>query len=299
MTASTTYREAMSSDRRALAAFLRARRDRISPAQAGIDPMPGARRVPGLRREELAYLAGVSTDYYSRVEQGRQTNISVDVLESLARALRLHPDEQAHLLDLAASTASSRVAVREPAQRLDPGLLRVMDSLGHLPVNLVGQRGDVLARNTLLTAIFETPMPVGSSFTRYLFEHPDAQTRIVNWDVFARASIAALRGEAGRRPHDIQLVELISDLRATHPDVEHWWNDHRVRDYTSMHKHLRHPTAGDLHFDIEIVTAPHEPEQRLVIYTVERDSNTADALRFLTNWSAADDPTIMSTPPLG
>lgn len=247
--------------------------------------MPGPRRVPGLRREELAYLAGLSTDYYSRVEQGRQANISFDVLEALARALRLHPDERAHLIDLATPTASTSV-VHDPAQRPDPGLLRVMNSLEHVPVNLIGRRGDVLARNTLLPAVLDTTMPVGSSFTRYLFEQPDARTRIVNWEVFAQASIAALRGEAGRRPHDAQLIQLIADLRSSHPDVEHWWNDHRVRDYTSIRKHIRHPVAGDLHFDIEIVTAPHEPDQRLVIYTTDPDSETAEALHFLTTWTS-------------
>ena len=246
--------------------------------------MPGPRRVPGLRREELAYLAGVSSDYYSRVEQGRQANISADVVEALARALRLHPDERAHLIDLAAPTDSTAI-VHEPTQRPDPGLLRVMNSLDHRPVNLIGRRGDVLARNSLLTAVLDTPMPVGSSFTRYLFEHPDARTRIVNWDVFAQASIAALRGEAGRRPHDARLVELIADLRSSHPDVERWWNDHRVRDYTSMHKHIRHDVAGDLHFDIEIITAPHEPDQRLVVYTTDTDSATAEALHYLATWT--------------
>jgi transcriptional regulator with XRE-family HTH domain len=284
----------MSSDRRALANFLRARRDRISPSQAGIAPMPGPRRVPGLRREELAYLAGVSTDYYSRVEQGRQANISVDVLESLARALRLHRDERAHLLDLASSSTSTTVVVHEPTQSPDPGLRRIMNCLDHLPVSLLGQRGDVLARNALLAAVLDTPMPVGSSFTRYLFENSNARSRIVNWEVFAQASIAALRGEAGRRPHDARLNELICDLRAAHLDVERWWNDHRVRDYTSMHKHIRHPAAGDLHFDIEIVTAPHDPEQRLVIYTAEPNSNTVEALRFLTAWSSEDDCSISS-----
>jgi len=273
----------VSSDRSALADFLRARRDRITPAQAGIDPMPGPRRVPGLRREELAHLAGVSTDYYSRVEQGRQANISPEVLEALARALRLHRDERTHLLDLAGPTTLKPV-VHEPAQRADPGLLRMMNSLEHLPVNLIGRRGDVLARNTLLSAVLDTPMPVGSSFTRYLFENPDARARIVNWEDFAQASIAALRGEAGRRPHDARLIELIADLRASHPDVEDWWNDHRVRDYTSMHKHIRHDTAGDLHFDIEILSTPHEPDQRLVAYTTDRESKTAEALHFLATW---------------
>lgn len=245
--------------------------------------MYGPRRVSGLRREELAQLAGVSTDYYSRVEQGRQANISVDVLDSLARALRLHPDERAHLIELAAPTTAAR-NVHEPAQRPDAGLLRIMNNLEHRPVNLVGRCGDVLARNTLLTAVLATPLPIGSSFTRYLFEDPDARSRIINWDVFAQASISALRGEAGRRPHDARLAELITDLRSNDPDVERWWNDHRVRDYTSMHKHIRHPVAGDLRFDVEIVTALNEPDQRLVIYTTDPDSETAAALNFLRTW---------------
>jgi transcriptional regulator with XRE-family HTH domain len=272
-------------DRSALGAFLRARRDRLTPAQAGIGAFPGARRVPGLRREELAVLAGLSPDYYSRVEQGRQANVSIEVLDALARALRLDDVERAHLHGLAAP-APQRRAVPDLPQRADPGLLRVMGALDHLPVILIGQRGDVLARNTLLTAVLGNVMEPGSSFTTWLVLDPAARQLIVNWVDFARLTVASLRLEEGRRPQDRALAALVAKLRAADPEVDRWWGDHAVRDYASATKRIRHPAAGDLNFDIEIVGAPHEPDQRLVIYTVQPDSPTARMLPLLASWTA-------------
>jgi transcriptional regulator with XRE-family HTH domain len=135
----------MPRDRAALGAFLRSRRDALSPAQAGMRAFPGPRRVPGLRKEELAVLAGLSPDYYSRLEQGRQANVSAEVLDSLARALRLDPVEHAHLCDLATATSSRGSAGSGPPQRPDPGLMRLMDTLSHVPVVLLGNRAEVLA----------------------------------------------------------------------------------------------------------------------------------------------------------
>ena len=277
----------MTRDRAALGAFLRGRRDRMTPAQAGMAAFPGARRVPGLRREELAVLAGLSPDYYSRLEQGRQSNISDGVLNALATALRLNPTERAHLGDLAAPAAGDSSAWELP-QRADPGMLRLMTALDHLPVVLLGHRGDVLARNSLLPAVLGRPLEPGTSFVRYLFLDPTARTRIINWSDFAKAAVAGLRYETGRRPHDHRLRELIDHLRAADPDVANWWNDHTVRDYASVAKRIRHPTAGDQSFDIEIVSAPHEPEQRLVVYTAEVDSPTARLLPILASWDLTD-----------
>jgi transcriptional regulator with XRE-family HTH domain len=274
----------VSRDRAALAAFLRSRRDRLTPAQAGITAVPGARRVPGLRREELAALAAVSPDYYSRLEQGRQPTISDEVLDALARALRLDEVEHAHLRDLAAPTSRRRAGGPEALQRPDPGLLRMMTTLDHVPVLLLGRRGDVLARNALLRAVLGRPLEPGTSFVRFLFQDPVARERIVNWAVFASTSVAALRREVGRRPYDRVLTALIDELRASDPDVARWWDDHAVRDYASVAKHIAHPTAGALHFDIEIVGAPHEPEQTLVAYTVQPDSPTARLLPILASW---------------
>jgi len=264
--------------------FLRARRDRLTPAQAGMDAFPGPRRVPGLRREELAVLAGLSPDYYSRVEQGRQPHPSREVLDALARALRLNEVEAAHLRDLAAPAADGRGSTPDAVQRPDPGLLRLMTALDHLPVLLLGHRGDVLARNDLLRVVLGTPLEPGTSFIRYLFLDALARDRIVNWEVFAEAAVGALRREAGRRPHDHRLRQLVDDLRGADGDVARWWDDQSVRDHASVAKQIRHPAAGELAFDIEIVCPPHEPDQRLVVYTAQPDSPTARLLPLLASW---------------
>ena len=277
-------------DRADLGAFLRSRRDRLTPAQAGITPFPGPRRVPGLRREELAVAAGLSPDYYSRLEQGRQRTVSAGVLDALARALRLDDTERAHLHALAAPTRRRREASVEPVQRADPGLLRVMAALDHVPTLLLGHRGDVLARNALLAEVLGRPLDPGSSFVRYLFEDVTARERIVNWAVFARGAVASLRLEAGRRLDDRPLRDLIDDLRDADPQVSDWWDDHAVRDYASLTKQVRHPAAGDLSFGIESVTAPHEPDQRLIVYTVEPDSPTARVLPILGSWAVEPAP---------
>ncbi|TWD13024.1 helix-turn-helix protein [Streptomyces sp. T12] len=279
------YAGDMSRDRAALGAFLRSRRDRLTPSQAGIEPFPGARRVPGLRRDELAVAAGVSPDYYSRLEQGRQANVSADVLDALARALRLDEVERAHLRDLATPTPH-RQATPGTVQRPDPGLLRLMHTLDHVPVLLLGYRGEVLARNALLPQVLGNSLEPGASFVRYMFQEPIARERIINWRDFASATVATMRREIARRPHDQRLTALVDDLRATDRDVARWWDDHGVRDYASVSKRIQHPTAGPLSFDIEIVCAPHEPDQRLVVYTAEPDSPTARVLPILASWNA-------------
>jgi transcriptional regulator with XRE-family HTH domain len=279
----------MSQDRSAFGAFLRARRDRMTPAQAGITALPGPRRVPGLRREEVAMLAALSTDHYSRLEQGSQEEISESVLKALTRALRLDETEAAHLRDLAIpSGRSRRPAVT--AQRADPGLLRVATALDHVPVLLLGQRGEVLARNALLPLVLGHPLPPGSSFTDYLFREPLARERIVNWADFAASSVATMRMEVGRHPDDQHLAAAVVRLRRTDPDVARWWDDHTVRDYASVRKRIAHPEAGQLDFNIEVITAPHVPDQHLVVYTVEPDSATARALPFLASWATVAAP---------
>ncbi|GAA0228648.1 helix-turn-helix transcriptional regulator [Cryptosporangium japonicum] len=272
----------MHPDRTALAAFLRSRRDRLSPAQAGLEPFRGQRRVPGLRREELAMLAGLSVDYYTRIEQGRQPNISLEVLDALASALRLDDVERAHLHDLAAP--GRRRGGTAVAQRPDPGLLRVMTALDHRPVLLLGRRGVVLARNALLRAVLGRDLTPGTAFVDYLFRDPMARERIVNWADFAQASIGAMRREVGRHPHDQRLHADIAALRRDDPDVARWWDDQHVRDYTSVTKRIEHPAFGRLEFDIEVVGAPHEPDQRLTIYTAPPDSPTAGLLPALAAW---------------
>ncbi|WP_247826985.1 helix-turn-helix transcriptional regulator [Arthrobacter antioxidans] len=276
----------MPADRTQLGAFLRSRRDSLTPADVGLRAFPGPRRVPGLRKEELAVLAGVSPDYYSRLEQGRQANISRAVLDSLATALRLDDVEQAHLFALAAP--SNRPKPSTPAvQQADPGLLRLMTVLDHMPALVLGRRGDVLATNTLLTSVL-TGLRPSSSFPRFMFFDPLARERIVNWEHFAAASVAALRGELGRYPDDRRLVALIDELCSGDADAARWWADHRVQDYASAAKRILHPIVGDLSFDIETVTPPRATDQVLVVYTAQPDSETAQKLPFLASWGVRE-----------
>ncbi len=208
--------------------------------------------------------------------------MSREVLDALARALRLDETEHAHLLDLAAPSTRSRAASSFSVQRPDPGLLRLMTALNHLPVLLLGHRSDVLASNALFVTVL-SELPPGTNFARFLFLDPLARERIINWAHFAATAVAALRREAGRHPHDRRLSALIDELRADE-DVARWWDDHTVHDYASVAKKIRHPVAGDLSFDIEVVSPPQDLDQRLVIYTAEPDSPTARVLPILASW---------------
>ncbi|OLR92334.1 helix-turn-helix transcriptional regulator [Actinokineospora bangkokensis] len=276
----------MSRDRAALGAFLRACRDRLTPAEAGITAFPGARRVPGLRKEEAALLAGLSTDHYSRLEQGRQHRVSDDVVNALARALRLSEVEHRHLRDLAAPTARARTGAWSTPQRPEPGLLRVLAGLDHLPALLLGRRGEVLARNALLVEVLGHDMAPGTSFPRYLFTDPGARERIVNWSDFAAAAVGGLRLELGTTPDDRLLTALVDELRAADPQVAAWWDEQGVADRASQVKHIAHPLAGALSFHIEAVSLPTAPHQRLVVYTTEPGSPTARLLPLLSSWGA-------------
>ena len=268
-----------------LGAFLRASRDRLTPAQAGIDALPGPRRVPGLRKEEVAHLAGMSTDHYSRIEQGRQRALTPDVLDALARALQLDEVARAHLGDLAAPVGRRSAQAWTAAQRPEPGMLRLMTALDHVPVLLLGRNSVVLARNALLAETLGNPLAPGAVFLRWLFLDPAARARIVNWSDFAAAAVGGLRLERGRRPRDAELGRLIGELRAGDPDLGRWWDDQRVADRTSLTKLVDHPVAGPMTFGIETVVGPHDPEQRLVVYTVEPASPTAAALALLASWT--------------
>ena len=241
-------------------------------------------------------LAGLSPDHYSRLEQGRQHTITDEVAQALSRALQLDDVERAHLRDLAAPSSRRRWAGPEVAQRPDPGMLRLMGVLDHVPALLLGRRSQVLARNGLLTAVLGTAMEPGSSFARWLFLDPGARLRIANWADFAAPAVGALRYEVGRHPDDRRLAGLVEELRSSDPDVAQWWDDQRVTFRTSVTKHVTHPTAGPLSFGIESLVGPHDPEQRLVVYTVEPDSATARVLPMLASWtSTAQEPSTTET----
>lgn len=271
--------------------FLRSRRARTSPGEAGLGPDTGRRRVPGLRREEVARLAGISVDYYVRLERGRNANASAQVLDAVARALRLDADERAHLFDLARPRPGSARRRAVPPQRVRPGLLRLLDSLTDIPAMIMGHRLDVLAANPLAKALytdFDALPHRERNLARFIFLDPAARDLLADWDTAARGTVAVLRLYAGRHPHDPRLTELVGELSVHDEDFRQWWAEHDVLQYTHGTKHYRHPLVGELALDYECLPLPDDPDQALYLYTAETGSPSAHALRLLGSWSATD-----------
>ncbi|MEU6666012.1 helix-turn-helix transcriptional regulator [Streptomyces sp. NPDC046727] len=274
---------------RDLADFLRTRRSRITPDQAGLPADGRARRVAGLRRDEAARLAGVSTEYYTRLEQGRARNPSPEVVEALARALRLDASEREHLTDLLARPATPRRAPAGP-QRVRAGLHLMLQTLDHVPAFILGRRTDVLASNRLAREVltdFDALPALHRNLARYYLLDPAARERVGDWERIAAETVAILRLEAGRHPHDRRLADLVGELTLKSPEFSTWWNDHRVLRRTHGSKHYHHPLVGDLHFAYESFQVPGDTEQTLCVYNVEPGSETAQALTLLSSWTAS------------
>ncbi|MCG8969607.1 MULTISPECIES: helix-turn-helix transcriptional regulator [Streptomyces] len=275
--------------------FLRTRRARITPEQAGLAPHGGPRRVPGLRREEVAQLAGVSVDYYVRLERGRTQGVSETVLEAVARALQLDEAERAHLYDLTQPTTPRTRRKRPLApQRVHPVLYRTLDSLS-VPAVVQGRRTDVLAANKLAYALytdFEARPRRDRNFARFVFLDEAARTLYADWQQVAGDCLASLRLYAGRHPDDPQLTELIGELSLHSDTFRRLWADHDVRAHVSGVKRLHHPLVGDLTLDYVVLAVEGDPDQTLVIYTPEPASPSAEALSILASWTgtSATDP---------
>lgn len=283
-------------DRKALAAevreFLSTRRARITPAQAGLPVYGGNRRVAGLRREEVALLAGMSVDYYVRLERGNLSGASDSVLESLAHALQLDEAERTHLYDLArASTPWGRRAA-VTSSRVRPTILRLLDSMTGVPAYVRNARFDIVAANALGRALyaplFDSPLfaqrgPVNSA--RFMFLDPASKDFWVDWDQGADDAVAFLRTETGRAPHDKALTDLIGELTTRSDDFARRWARHDVKFHRSGVKNLRHPLVGDLALPYEALDLPFDPGLRLNFYTPEPDSPEREALGLLASWA--------------
>ncbi|GHH78755.1 transcriptional regulator [Streptomyces sulfonofaciens] len=266
--------------------FLRSRRARISPEEAGLVPEPGTRRVPGLRREEVARLAGVSVDYYVRLERGRTMNASEAVLDAVARALGLNATERGHLYALA--RPARRPGRPLPPQRVRPGLRRVLDTLAYTPALIVGRRSDVLAANAAARALYTDfdALPARErNLARYIFLDESSRELYVDWADAARGSVAALHLYAGRHPHDPRLAELIGELSLHDKDFRRWWASHDVARRTHGTKRFHHPVVGDLTLEYEALTPSGDPDQTLGVYTAEPGSPSDHALRLLSDWA--------------
>ena len=279
----------MTAAKEPLRAFLRSRRERVRPEAVGLEPGSGPRRVPGLRREEVAALAGVSVDYYTRFEQGRDLNVSEEVVRAVGRALQLEGDELAHLIALARPIARRRPRSASPPQRVRPDVGVLVDALG-LPAFVLGRRLDVLATNRLARALLTdfTALPEAErNHARWVFLDPAARERYLDWEAVARDNVAQLRLQAGRHPEDERLTALIGELSVRSGQFAAWWADQAVSSSLHGRKRYHHPVVGELEVSFEALAIADAPDQRLYIYTAAPGSPSEQRLRLLADWTAA------------
>jgi transcriptional regulator with XRE-family HTH domain len=262
-----------------LGEFLRARRELARPSDVGLPEAAGRRRVPGLRREEVAMLAGVSADYYVRLEQGRDRHPSEQVIEALARVLGLDDEGVAHLRELARPVVRRRRAPSRP-ERVGPGLQRLLDRWPHTPALVVGRYLDVLAHNRLAVAI-NTCSVTGQNQVRAIFLDPAARDIFPDWGVVAQDTVASLRAAAGARLDDPRLTELVGELSLKSPEFRQLWARHDVRAKTAGSKRFIHPMVGELTLGYETFAVNGAPGQLLVVYHPEPGSPSERALALL------------------
>jgi transcriptional regulator with XRE-family HTH domain len=277
-------------DRRAeLSEFLRTRRAKLLPQDVGLPDFGRHRRVPGLRREELAQLAGVSVAYYTRLEQGNGRNVSAEVLDAIARALRLTDAEHAHLTHLASPARHKKKRRPARVQRVRTGLLYLLDSMDGIPAYVTGARSDILAWNPMAAAVFGDwgALPPGErNWARLVFLSPGYRDLFVKWDSKASDMVSYLRLYAGCHPDDPELSALVGELSVKSDEFRRLWATHNVKEKGHGSKLLRHPLAGDLILSYETLNLPDDEEQHLVTYHAEPGSKSAEALRLLASWGA-------------
>lgn len=273
-----------------ISSFLTSRRARISPEQAGVPVFTGNRRVPGLRREEVAHLAGVSTDYYSKLERGKTRGVSLEVLDAIARALQLDDIEREHLMNLVDITASPRRQKARPESRtvVAPGTQAVLDALT-VPALVQNSRLDIVATNDLGAALYGLPDPAkgGEKFNaaRYQFLDPAAADFFIDFTRAKRNVVALLHQAAGRDPFDEELIRLIGQLSTQSPEFRALWASHDVIRYQRGTKRYRHADVGDLEFGYESFDLTTEPGLTMLVYTIEPHSPTAERVALLGSWT--------------
>jgi transcriptional regulator with XRE-family HTH domain len=271
--------------------FLTSRRERISPARAGLPAYGGGnRRVKGLRREEVALLAGMSIDYYVRMERGNLTGASEAVLDGIANALQLDEAERAHLFDLARAAQPAPPRQRRgKTSGVTSGIQQILDAIADAPAWVRNARHDMLAANRLARALYAPVLadprrPANNA--RFVYLDPAAREFFADWERAADDIAAMLRSEAGSNPHDKQLVELIGELSTRSQEFRTRWAAHNVRFHRTGHKRIHHPVVGTLDLDFEAMEFPAHPGLTLLAYTAAAGTPTADSLRMLASWAA-------------
>jgi transcriptional regulator with XRE-family HTH domain len=279
-------------NREAVAEFLRSRRERITPDQVAM-VTGGRRRVPGLRREEVAMRARVSVEYYARMERGDLSGVSSEVLDSLSQALRLDEAEIAHLYDLAraAGPRPPRPRKRAGDQTVRPSLRRFLDAITGAPVWVRDRRMDIVTANPLGRALYAPVLEDSASrgnTARFMFLNPCADEFFPEWDRVAEEIVATLRSYAGQSPHDKALTGLIGELVTRSDEFRIRWAKHNVRFHRLGIKRIHHPLVGDLELDYEALDMPANPDWFLYAHTAEPGSATAERLQLLGSLSASD-----------
>jgi transcriptional regulator with XRE-family HTH domain len=275
--------------------FLTSRRAKISPERAGL-PAAGQRRVPGLRRSEVAALAGMSVEYYAKLERGSLAGVSAGVLDALARALQLDDAERAHLLRLAREADGSNAILR-PRRRpktwsVRPSLQWSLDSITTAPAIIGNNRMDLLAANHLGRAMYwdhYSDPSVPPNFARYIFLDSAARRFYPDWDLAADMCVANLRTSAGKDAHDKGLHDLVGELSTRSDDFRRRWAAHNVRTHGTGVKHFHHHIVGGLTLAYESMDLRADPDLTMTLYTAEPGSPTEDALRLLASWAASQD----------
>lgn len=279
--------------------FLSSRRARITPEEAGLPVYGGNRRVAGLRREEVAMLAGVSVDYYIRLERGNLSGASDSVLEALCRALKLDDAETAHLFDLArTATAAPRSRRKRSALTVRPSVQRVLDAITTAPAWVRNDRGDVLASNELGAALYLDMMSEGGTppnSARFTFLNPKSRDFFADWERAADDMVAVLRSTAGKNPLDKDLSDLVGELSTRSEEFRVRWARHDVKYHRTGRKHLHHPVVGELDLSYEALELPADPGLRINVYTAEPGSPSEDGLKLLASWAATHRTTTNTT----
>ncbi|MGW4913751.1 helix-turn-helix domain-containing protein [Streptomyces sp. NPDC004270] len=269
-----------------LGAFLKARRTELSPAKVRLPDSAGRRRVQGLRREEVALLASISPDYYTRLEQGRR-QASEPVLDALARVLRLDGGERAYMFELAGRDAAR--PRRRTTQKVQPQLRRLLDDLSTTPAVVLGRRTDILAWNPMAAALFTDFAQIPEkrrNFVRLVFCEPAIRALYPDWDWVAQTSLAQLRMAAARDPKDPRLAELVGELSLQDPDFRRWWGAHHAAAQGTGTKTLQHPIVGQLTLGWSFLTCTDDPDQQLITLTAEPGTPSHDRLHVLASRAA-------------
>lgn len=273
--------------------FLITRRARISPRQAGVETFGERRRVPGLRREEVARLAGVSVEYFTRLERGNLRGVSDTVLDAIAGALMLDDAEREHLFDLAhIANATATRAARAPRDTpVRPELQYLLDAVTAAPAFLVNNRMDLVAGNALAHAMYSV-MYRGSdrpvNFSRHIFLDPTARDFYTDWDRAAWTNVAILRREAGRHPRDKRLAALVGELSMCSEEFRTLWAAHDVRKHYAGAKSFQHPVVGRLELNFQSLELDGDAGLTMTVYTATPGSPSEDALRLLASWAASE-----------